>query len=194
MVLTYDMAISGISDYANPKNKLARMVKSGKLYKLRRALYADSRDTPPRVIAACLYGPSYLSFQYALAAHGLIPERVNLLTSASFRKTKTKTYHTPLGDFIYYPIPSLPYPYGLVNAEEDGAGYLMAGPEKALCDMVYKTPEVSGARAMNALLLEDWRIEEGDLRNLDSALIRQIAPLYKRKSLLALAAWFGKRR
>ncbi|GHV95999.1 hypothetical protein AGMMS50293_23190 [Spirochaetia bacterium] len=46
---------------------------------------------------------------------------------------------------------------------------------------------------IKALLLEDWRMEKEELLKLDGEFIRWIAPRYRRKSLLALAAWFAQK-
>jgi hypothetical protein len=70
--------------------------------------------------------------------------------------------------------------------------YLIASPEKALCDAVYKVPATITVEAMELLLIEDWRMERESLLNLDKDFILWIAPMYRRKSLLALAAWLKK--
>lgn len=70
--------------------------------------------------------------------------------------------------------------------------YLIASPEKALCDAVYKVPTAITIEAIGCLLIKDWRMEREQLLNLDKAFIAWIAPMYRRKSLLALAAWFEK--
>jgi predicted transcriptional regulator of viral defense system len=181
-----------LSDYASPKARLTRLLKSGKLIQVRRGLYVDDPNTLKQALAACLYGPSYISFQYALAQYGLIPERVTVMTSASFNKNRDKLYRTPLGEFRYWYLPPAIYPYGLRLEEEQGLSYLIATPEKALCDAVYKLPAVTGTQDMEALLLEDWRMERETLLSLNRDFISWIAPLYKRKSLLALARWFKK--
>jgi hypothetical protein len=59
--------------------------------------------------------------------------------------------------------------------------------------MVYKTPDIISLKAMNDLLLEDWRIGMDALDKLDADFIRWIAPLYRRRSVLALSAWFTKK-
>jgi predicted nucleotidyltransferase component of viral defense system len=45
---------------------------------------------------------------------------------------------------------------------------------------------------MDALLLEDWRMDKDDLYKLDREFILWITPQYHKKSLTALAAWFAK--
>jgi hypothetical protein len=192
MILTTLNVMDQLKDYASPKARLTRLLKSGKLIQVRRGLYVDDPGTSKQALAACVYGPSYISFQYALAQYGLIPELVTVLTSASYNKNRDKLYRTPLGEFHYWYLPPAIYPYGLSLEEEKGLSYLIASPEKALCDAVYKLPAVTSREDMEALLLEDWRMEREELLKLNRDFISWIAPLYKRKSLLALAAWFEK--
>ena len=181
-----------LKQYASPKSKLTRLLQSGTLIKVRRGLFVDSPSLAGKMLAPVLYGPSYLSFQYALASFGLIPERVAVITSASFRKNKNKTFHTPLGEYRYYCLPPAVYPYGIRQEEENGMSYLIASPEKALCDAVYKIKGVFSIIDIERLLLEDWRMVRDELVSLDHEFIQWIAPHYNRKSLTALAWWFQK--
>lgn len=71
-----------LSTYENPRNKIGRMVSADELVPVRRGLYETNRTIPGYLLAPCLYGPSYLSFEYALDRHGLIPEAVRSYTSA----------------------------------------------------------------------------------------------------------------
>jgi hypothetical protein len=191
-IKTHAVVMGELSGYASPKARITRLIKAGKLIPLRRGLYVDNPSVSRRCIAPALYGPSYISFQYALAAFDLIPDRVTVITSASYNKNKDKIFRTPLGEFRYYYLPAPVYPYGITMEEEDGTSYLMASPEKALCDMVYKTPIVTTLADMNALLLEDWRMDREDLLKLDQDFIQWIAPMYHRKSLRTLALWLTK--
>jgi phage terminase large subunit-like protein len=186
------MVMDELRSYASPKARLTRLLKSGQLIQLRRGLFTDDPAVSRRVLAAVLYGPSYISFEYVLAAAALIPERVTVMRSASFNKNKDKVFRTPLGEFRYLYLPPAVYPYGITMEEENGYSYLIATPEKALCDLVYKVPGIASVGAMNELLLEDWRVDPDGLAALDRDFIRWIAPRYRRKSVLALAAWFTK--
>src|SRR3989338_4756706 len=57
--------------------------------KIRNGLYALRSDPPQEeVIANRLYAPSYISFEYALARYGIIPESVYTVTSATTRITR----------------------------------------------------------------------------------------------------------
>lgn len=59
-------------DYKQPHIKLKQMVKKGELIKVIRGLYEDNRNASPHLLAAPIYGPSYISFEYALSRYGLI--------------------------------------------------------------------------------------------------------------------------
>ena len=60
-----------------------------------------------------IYGPSYVSKEYALAHHGLIPEGVTLVTSITPKRFKH--FKTPVGEFVYdyQPNPAEPEPTGV---------------------------------------------------------------------------------
>jgi len=192
MIKSREIVMEELRDYSSPKARLTRLLKSGKLVQIRRGLFVDDLALPPKTLAPILYGPSYISFQSALAESGLIPERVTTISSASYSKNKNKIFHTPLGTYQYLYLPVAVYPYGIRQVEEQGINYLIASPEKALCDAVYKTAGIMTPGEIEQLLLEDWRMERDDLDRLDNAFIQWIAPRYRRKSLTALAGWFAR--
>lgn len=173
-------------DYKQPHIKLKQMVKKGELIKVIRGLYEDNRNTSPHLLAAAIYGPSYISFEYALSRYGLIPERVQTVTSATFNKGKNKTYETPFGTFFYSDIPSLAYPHEVTLEEEDGMVFQVALPEKALCDTLYKERPVNSIKALRALMFEDLRIDEGAFNQLDKDKLFSLAALYSKKNLQLL--------
>jgi hypothetical protein len=192
MIKTHLAVMEELKDYSSPKAKLTRLLKTGELIQIRRGLFVDNPAVSRNVLASAVYGPSYISFEYALSSAGLIPERVKAVTSACFHKNRNKTFRTPLGEFRYFYLPDSVYPYGIQLKEDDDMSYLIASGEKALCDAVYKVPAVVTISEIEYLLLEDWRMEREDLLKLDQTFIKWIAPMYRRKSLLALAKWFEK--
>ena len=124
--------------------------------------------------ANLIYGPSYISLQFALSFHGLIPETAVQVTSVTFKKTRR--YHTPLGDFIYRSVSFKYYPYGILRQGEAlGAPYLIACPEKAVMDMLYFAADLRSMRDVQSYLLDDLRLEEQSLRDFDPAVISEIA-------------------
>ena len=73
-------------------NKISRLIKDNKLYKVVNGLYETEKNTPGYLLAGSIYGPSYISFEYALQEYGLIPERVTVITCATCGKKKKKIY------------------------------------------------------------------------------------------------------
>ena len=78
------------------------MVKNEELIRLKNGFYliADKiRQGPNTIIpyeqvANLLYGPSYVSLEWALSFYGMIPERVHTITSMTLGRNKE--YHTPI--------------------------------------------------------------------------------------------------
>ena len=90
MIKTYAMLIEELSEYSAPANKLSRMVKENICTPVVKGLYETEKSTPGYLLAGSIYGPSYLSFDFALSRYGLIPEAVYVFTSATFEKKKAK--------------------------------------------------------------------------------------------------------
>ena len=66
MIKTYNMIIHELHDYRNPKTKLGRLVKEGVYTPVIRGLYETDPNTAGYLLAGSIYGPSYLSFDFAL--------------------------------------------------------------------------------------------------------------------------------
>ena len=105
------------------------------LLKLRNGLYALRTEPPSDLeIANRLYGPSYVSFEYALAFYQVIPETVYTVTSAT---TKITREFEVLGrSYEYSRIKKEAYT-GYRLTKVSGAEALVATPEKALVDYCY---------------------------------------------------------
>jgi len=186
------IVMDGLTQYASPKARLTRILKSGELVQIRRGLYLDPKeDYSTKTLANMIYGPSYISFEYALAYYGLIPEKVNAYTSAAYRKNKNKTFHTPLGSFLYYYLPKEVYPYGITKEQENNDSFLIATPEKALCDMLYKVKRLDIKNPMESLLFDDLRMDENAIKNLDKKELSFLVTLYKKKIHYKFLKWFN---
>lgn len=116
------------------------------------------------LLAASIYGPSYISFEYALSYHGLIPEAVYTVTCATFEKKKKRQYDTSFGIFTYRDVPSEAFPLYIELRNEGDYWYRIASPEKALCDQLYILRPVKNTKELAALLFDDLRIEETELQ------------------------------
>lgn len=123
--------------------QLSRWVRAGRLYQLRRGLYALAppfqKLTPhPFALANQMARSSYVSCQSALAYYGVIPEYVPVTTCVTVGRPAR--WQTPLGAFEYHHIKAaLLYGYRWVDLGGGQQG-LVATPEKALLDLVYLQP------------------------------------------------------
>ena len=69
------------SSLISTKHFLETQTKLGLLIRLKRGLYALKTDLPSEEeIANSIYQPSYISFEYALAFHGLLQEMPYIIT------------------------------------------------------------------------------------------------------------------
>lgn len=178
MIKTTAMLLDELHSYKNPKTKLSRMVKHGEYFQISKGLYESDCRVPGYLLAGSIYGPSYISFEYALGFYGMIPESVHTITSATFEKKKKKRYETAFGTFLYCDVPSVVFPFGIKLLQEDEYFYRIAEPEKALCDQLYIMPPVSNLKALSELLFDDLRIEETELMDLDYGKIAYLSELY----------------
>ena len=167
MIKTTDMILEELQSYANPKTKLSRMVKQGKYFQIARGLYETDKNVPGHLLAGSIYGPSYISFEYALGFYGMIPEAVYTITSATFEKKKKKKYETAFGTFTYRDVPSAAFPLNIRLIQEGSYFYRIAEPEKALCDQLYTMPPAKNIKLRAELLFDDLRIEETELLKLE---------------------------
>ena len=152
MIKTTAMLLEELKGYGSPKSKLARMAERGECFPITRGLYETDRNAPAYLLAGSIYGPSYISFEYALSRYGLIPEAVYAVTCATFEKKKKKKYETPFGTFTYR--------------------------EKALCDQLYTMPPAPNTQELFRLLTEDLRIEESEIGKLDGNKVCEYSGAY----------------
>lgn len=184
-----------LQTYKNPQTRVQRLVQAEKLFLVRRGLYETKQHVSPHLLAGTIYGPSYISFVSALSYYGLIPERVYACTSATQNKNRTKSFHTPYGDFYYHDIPQEAYPYGVVWKQEgDSYSYLMAAPEKALCDLLYLQPSVYSRKALEEMLFSDLRIDEEGFSRLNHADLAFLCPKYHKTTLNQLETYLRKEK
>ena len=192
MLKTHLVLMDELKSYVNPAKKIERMVKNGELTRVVRGLYETDPHTPGHLLAASIYGPSYLSFEYALAHYSLIPEAVHQFTSASFDKKRAKQYETPFGVFSYRDVPEAAFPYGVQPLIENGYSYRLATPEKAVCDVLYKLSPCANRAELEQLLFEDLRIDRQAFLGCDLMEMEKLAALYQTKNHKLLRSWIRK--
>ena len=188
MIISVDALTQRFQNYTDVKGKIRREVQRGMLVQVARGLYETDPRADGKYLAGDIYGPSYLSFDYALSVYALIPEMVyNTYTSATYCKEKIKRYENAFGIFLYRDVPATVYPLGIELKAENGYSYQIATPEKALCDKLYTLSPVYSVKALKELLFEDLRIDADAFHALRRNDILQLAPLYRATNLKLLA-------
>jgi predicted transcriptional regulator of viral defense system len=143
-------------------------------FKIRNGLYALRADMPvEESIANRLYGPSYISFEYALCRYGIIPESVYTITSATTRTTREFIVNNK--SFSYSRIKKQAY-RGYRTEKIGGITVLIAEPEKALVDYLYFVD--LKLKTLNERL---------NVRKLKKKAVMEYARFFDRKSLLKLS-------
>ena len=178
MIKTTAILLEELKDYASPRAKLSRMVRKGDCILITRGLYETDQNVPAHLLAGSIYGPSYISFEYALSMYGLIPETVHTVTCACFGKKKMKKYNTPFGLFTYRDVPPEAFPLSLELKNEGEYWYRIATAEKALCDLLYTVQPIRNRKELIALLYDDLRMEETAIRALNTSVISELAEKY----------------
>ena len=185
-------------DYATIKNLLSKngykyindkikyMKRQGLLTSLKKGLYVYNSPyiktfVSKEIIANNLLGPSYISYEYALSYYNLIPERVEEITSATTKRSKT--FSTPYGVFSYQHIDKKLFALGVEIVSSKQGNFMMASKEKALCDKVFATKgtRIASKKAMRVFLEEDLRIDMDELDDFDLEIVRQYALVSKSK-------------
>ena len=191
MIVTYEILKNSLTDYKAKDIKIKRMSDSGEIIKLTKNLYELDKSVSGYLVANAIYSPSYLSFDYALAYHGLIPEMVYVYTSATYNKGKKKEYKNTLGTFTYRDVPAHIYPYGIEIYSEKNYSYAMATSEKALCDKLYTLKTVKNKKEMFNLLFNDLRIDIYVLKQLDFEVLYTLCDNYKSTNMKYLKKVLG---
>ncbi len=192
--IDYQFLLSALSGYACPRDKITTWLQSGTLIRVKKGLYVFSKKIAQRpysteVLANLIYGPSAISLHYALSFYGLIPERSVTITSITNKRNKAFT--TPVGNFSYRYLNSQKYPIGIELLNH----FLIASPEKALCDHIYLTDKkikIKNLEEIEAYLLYDMRLDETLLKKMRKNLLTQISDTYQDIRLTLLAQLLSK--
>lgn len=188
----YGVLRSLFSNYNFPRNKIASLELEGKLIRLKRGTYIASPDVSKELLSAELianhiYGPSYVSVESALRYYGLIPERV--YTTQSMTINRSKKFENSIGRFEYISVPKDYYSIGILQKTvREKYTFLIASPEKALCDLIVSTPylRLQSEKALLTYLDEDLRFEMTALREMNPEIIKNCVETGKKKNILEL--------
>ena len=189
----YQTLLDAVHGYARPRMKISAMLAKGDIIRVKKGLYILGEPLRRRpfcreLLANLVYGPSYISLEYALHYHGLTPERVEAVTSVTCGRSRT--FATPVGTFSYRMIPLEAFRTGMDRVElDDGRSFLVAIPEKALADRIVadRGAGISTQKELHEYLLSSLRIDPAGLRELDPVRVAEIARAYRSRRVKLLA-------
>lgn len=163
------------------KSIIKRAVREGLLIHVRRGLYCVNEEITQKKphafeLAQFIYGPSCISLESALSYHNLIPEAVYTTTSTTIMRSKT--FHTPLGDYDFYKVPIKNFLVGVDRIIVEEATFFIASPWRSLIDCVYCYKK--DWKSLSALE-NDLRLTTENLPKITKSLIEKLKKYYHNK-------------
>lgn len=192
----YTLLSSVLASYSSVRRKINELLRSGVIERVKKGLYVFGQEyargpVVKETLANLIYGPSCISLEYALAFHGLIPERVETVTSVTPKRDKD--FKTPLGNFTYRYLKPEKYPVGIDQVLiDDSHPVLMASPEKALADYLTlkKVPSMKNEEETRQFLEDDLRIDPAKFRRFNPTALRKLNRYYRNKNIEKVAELF----
>lgn len=176
-IFDYTYLQDQFKDYGNLRAKIGRLLRDKTIIRIKKGLYipgSEERQEPVQIetIANLIYGPSYVSYEFALAHYDLIPERVVEVTCATTQRNKR--FDTPVGRFSYRHISPMKYQVGIVYMGTS----LIASKEKALADRIAIEKPLCNVKTIGEFVVDGMRIDGDDLKGFDLPLMQKISMAY----------------
>ena len=133
-------------DLKSAEKKVVWLEKNGYIIRLKRGLYVVNPEYTGKrlsneLIANHLYAPSYVSMSTALRYYGLIPEAVYVNQSMTVKHSRS--FQTHVGNYDYKCISREAFAVGVKTERVADYAFLIASPEKALCDLIANSSKVN---------------------------------------------------
>lgn len=152
----------GKPDVNFAKKKIHRYLKAGKLYSIRRGIYAKDENYNKLELATKIYTPSYVSFETVLAKAGIVFQTYSQIFVTSYL-TRNITADNQIYSYKKIKNEILTEILGIETKEN----YSLASPERAFLDTVY--------------LNKDYHFDNLAPLNWDK--VFEILPIYKSKRM-----------
>lgn len=162
------------------KTKARQLEQTRQIVRLKQGVYVLNPEMSGEPLASFLVanhlnGPSYVSLLSALRYYGLTPEGVYVVQSMTTKSNRE--YETPFGWFTYKHCDNRNFPIGIQTVQDNGVSFLMATPEKALCDLMATSPhlQLRYQKEIREYLEEDIRFDTDALGQFNISLLQDIA-------------------
>ena len=178
--------------------KVAWLEKQGFIIRLKRGLYVvnprhSGKTLSSELIANHLYAPSYISMSTALRYYGLIPEAVYVHQSMTVKHSRS--FQTPIGSYEYKYISRKAFSIGVRSIHKGDYAFLMASPEKALCDLIANSSKVNlrYLKEVEMYLEQDIRMDMDEFYKMDATIFEDYIRIGKKADSITTLLKFLRR-
>ena len=178
--------------------KVIWLEKNGYLIRLKRGLYVvnpqySGKMLSSELIANHLYTPSYVSMSSALRYYGLIPETV--YTHQSMTIKHSRSFNTPIGYYDYKQISRKAFSVGIRSVHKGDFAFLIASPEKALCDLIANSSMVNlrYMKDVEIYLEQDIRMDMDEFYKMDTSIFEDYIKVGKKADSISTLLKFLRR-
>ena len=182
----------------SPDKKVVWLEKNGYIIRLKRGLYVvnpehSGKTLSSELIANHLYAPSYISMSTALRYYGLIPEAVYVHQSMTVKHSRS--FQTPIGVYNYKNMSREAFSVGVRSIHKGDYAFLMASPEKALCDLIANSPKVNlrYMKDVETYLEQDIRMDMDEFYKMDAAVFKDYIKVGKKADSISTLLKFLRR-
>ena len=186
------------SELKSPDKKVVWLEKNGYIIRLKRGLYVlnpehSGKTLSSELIANHLYAPSYISMSTALRYYGLIPEAVYVHQSMTVKHSRS--FQTLIGSYDYKYISREAFPIGVRSIHKGDYAFLMASPEKALCDLIANSSKVNlrYMKDVETYLEQDIRMDMDEFYKMDAAVFEDYIKVGKKADSISTLLKFLRR-
>ena len=177
-------------DLKSAEKKVVWLDKNGYIIRLKRGLYVVNPEYTGKrlsneLIANHLYAPSYVSMSTALRYYGLIPEAVYVNQSMTVKHSRS--FQTPIGNYDYKCVSREAFAVGIRTERVADYAFLIASPEKALCDLIANSSKVNPRymKDVENYLENDIRMDMDEFMKFDPSVIEEYIKVGKKADSIA---------
>ena len=178
--------------------KVTWLEKQGIIIRLKRGLYVinpeySGKTLSSELIANHLYTPSYISMSTALRYYGLIPEAVYVHQSMTVKHSRS--FQTPVGSYDYKYISREAFSIGVRSMHKGDYAFLIASPEKALCDLIANSSKVNlrYMKDVETYLEQDIRMDMDEFNKMDKTIFEDYIKVGKKADSISTLLKFLRR-
>lgn len=180
------------------EKKVTWLEKQGFIIRLKRGLYVVNPEHSGKIlsselIANHLYAPSYISMSTALRYYGLIPESVYVHQSMTVKHPRS--FQTPVGRYDYKYISRNSFHVGVRSVDRGDYAFLIASPEKALCDLIANSSKVilRYMKDVEIYLEQNIRMDMDEFYNMDASIFEDYINVGKKADSISTLLKFLRR-